>query len=177
MRGRGCRQSRSPPVSQSRGFFAALLYQVPVTFRVRPLRSPYASAPQGAGGQRLSSSRSTAATPAGSNRSLASPPSAVLRSAGLILRSLAESNGMPGWRGARGGRAGAGRLLILPLPDDDRIVPEASSDTLFNQQVMQLNQCRHRHARRAHLHPAAGNRIQHPCRGHDGHARRCLEVK
>jgi hypothetical protein len=41
---------------------------------------------------------------------------------------------------------------------------------------MQLNQCRHRHARRAEPHPGADGRIQDPRCGHDDHPRRRLEV-
>ena len=83
---------------------------------------------------------------------------------------------MLSWCGAAGGSAGVGRLLILLLLDDDRIVPGASSETAPDQQVMQLNQCRQRHARRAEPHPGAGDRIQDPRCGHDDHAGRRLEV-
>jgi hypothetical protein len=83
---------------------------------------------------------------------------------------------MVSWRGATGGRAGVGRLLILLLLDDGRIVPGASSETAFSQQLMQLNQCRYRHARRTEPHPGADGRIQDPRCGHDDHPRRRLEV-
>jgi hypothetical protein len=46
---------------------------------------------------------------------------------------------MLSWRGAAGSSAGVGRLLILLLLDDDRIVPGASSETALDQQLMQLN--------------------------------------
>jgi hypothetical protein len=42
--------------------------------------------------------------------------------------------------------------------------------------VMQLNQCRQRHARRAKPHPGAGGGIQDPRRSHDDYAGRRLEV-
>src|SRR5512144_3057011 len=77
---------------------------------------------------------------------------------------------MLSWRGAVDGRAGVGGLLILLLLDDDRIVQGASSETAFDEQVMQLNQRRYGHARRAEPHPGAGGRIQDPRRGHDDHA-------
>jgi hypothetical protein len=39
------------------------------------------------------------------------------------------------------GGAGIGRFFILPLQDDGRIVPGASSKAAFDQQMMQLDQC------------------------------------
>ena len=83
-------------------------------------------------------------------------------SEGLIPRSLPESNGMLSWRGAADGSGGVGRLLILLLLDDGRIVQGASSETTLDQQVMQLIQRRYRHARRAERHSGAGGGIQHP---------------
>ncbi|MBK8209248.1 MAG: hypothetical protein IPK78_04085 [Rhodospirillales bacterium] len=41
---------------------------------------------------------------------------------------------------------------------------------------MQLDQAWYSHARRSEPHPGAGGRIQHPCRHHDDHARRNLDV-
>jgi hypothetical protein len=69
---------------------------------------------------------------------------------------------MLSWRGAVDGSAGVGGVLMLLLLDDSRIVPGASSETAFGQQVMQINQRPYRHARRADLHSGAGDRIQHP---------------
>jgi hypothetical protein len=43
---------------------------------------------------------------------------------------------MLSWRGAADDRAGVGRLLILLLLDDGRIVQGASSETALDQQVM-----------------------------------------
>jgi hypothetical protein len=83
---------------------------------------------------------------------------------------------MLSWRGAANGSAGVGRLLISLLLDDGRIVQAASSETALDQQMMQVNQRRDRHARRADRHPGAAGRIQHPCRHHDDHAGRDLDV-
>jgi hypothetical protein len=41
---------------------------------------------------------------------------------------------------------------------------------------MQLDQRQYRHARRAQRHSGTGGRIQHPCRHHDDHARRYLDM-
>jgi hypothetical protein len=78
---------------------------------------------------------------------------------------------MLSWRGAADGSAGVGRLLILLLLDDGRIVQGASSETALDQQLMQLNQRRHCHARRAERHSGAGGGIQDPGCGHENHAR------
>ena len=83
---------------------------------------------------------------------------------------------MLSWRGAAGSSAGVGRLLILLLLDDDRIVPGASSETALDQQLMQLNQRRYPDARRAEPHSGAGDRIEHPCRHHDDYTGRYLDV-
>jgi hypothetical protein len=83
---------------------------------------------------------------------------------------------MLSWRGASGGSAGVGRLLISVLLDDGRIARRASSETALDQQLMELGQTRYRNARRAEPHPGAGDRIQHPCRNNDDHARRDLDV-
>jgi hypothetical protein len=66
---------------------------------------------------------------------------------------------MLSWREAANGSAGVGGFLILLLLDDDRIVPGASSKTALDQQAMQLNQRRYRHARCAERHSGAGGRI------------------
>jgi hypothetical protein len=83
---------------------------------------------------------------------------------------------MLSWRGAAAGNAGVGRLLILLLLDDGRIVQGVSSETAFDQQLMQLNQGRYRDTRRAKRHSGAGDGIEHPCRHHDDHAGRHLDV-
>jgi hypothetical protein len=83
---------------------------------------------------------------------------------------------MLSWRKAMGGGAGIGRFFILPLQDDSRIVPGASSKTALDQQMMQLNQRRYSHARRADLHSDADGRIHDPRRRHDDHAGCRFEV-
>jgi hypothetical protein len=83
---------------------------------------------------------------------------------------------MLSWRGARDGSAGAGRFLILLLLDDVRIVPGASPETALDQQVMQVNQRIHCHARRADRHSGTGDGIQHPGRNHRNHAGCRLEI-
>jgi hypothetical protein len=79
---------------------------------------------------------------AASNRRLASRETATRRSAGVIPRSLAESNAMLSWRGAADSTAGADEFLMLLLWGDGRIVPGASSETALDQQLMQLSQRR-----------------------------------
>jgi hypothetical protein len=83
---------------------------------------------------------------------------------------------MLSWRGAGDGSVDVGRFLILLLLDDVRIVPGASPESALDQQVMQVNQRRHRHARRADRHCGAGDRIQHPGRNHRNHAGCRLEI-
>ncbi|HUH06778.1 MAG TPA: hypothetical protein VML96_03120 [Egibacteraceae bacterium] len=77
---------------------------------------------------------------------------------------------MLSWRGAVDGSAGGDGFLIMLLLDDGRIAPGASSETVLDQQLMQLSECRHRHARRADLHAGAGDRVEHPRRHHRDHA-------
>jgi hypothetical protein len=76
---------------------------------------------------------------------------------------------MLSWRDATGS-AGVGRLLILPLLDDGRIVRGASSDSVLDQQLLQFTQRRYRHARRAERHSGTGGSIEHPGCHHDDHA-------
>jgi hypothetical protein len=64
-------------------------------------------------------------------------------------------------------------LLLL---DDGRIVQEASSETVPDQQLMQLSQRRYRHPRRAKRHSGARSRIEHPRSHDDDHAGRRLDV-
>ena len=92
-------------------------------------------------------------------------------------RSLAESSDRLSWRGAAAeDGAGVGGLGILLLRDDGRIVPGASPETVRDQQMVKLDQRGLRHARGPERHAGAGGGIQDPCRGHDGDARRRLEV-
>ena len=97
----------------------------------------------------------------------------MVRSEGLIPRSLAELSAMLSWRGTVDDWAGAGRFFILLPLDDSVIVPGASSETAFDEQMMELEQRRSRHTRRAdRCHTSAGDRVQHPCgdcRDHPGH--------
>jgi len=93
----------------------------------------------------------------------------------LILWSFPESNGMLSWRGA-GGSGNVGRLRILLLLDDVRIAQRASSDSLLDQQLMQLSQRRYGYARRAKRHTGTDGRIEHPCGDDDDHARRRFDV-
>ena len=83
---------------------------------------------------------------------------------------------MLSWRRAVGGGAGVGRLLILLLLDDGRIVQGASSESTLDQEPMQIIQRRYRDARCAECHSGAGGGIEHPCRHHDDHAGRHLDV-
>jgi hypothetical protein len=78
-------------------------------------------------------------------------------------RSRTESSTMLSWRGAVDGRADAGRFLMLLPLDDSRIVSGASSETTLDEQMMKVEQRRHRHVRRAdRRHAGAGDRIQRP---------------
>ena len=92
-------------------------------------------------------------------------------------QSFAESSDRLSWRGAAAADcAGVGRLGILLLQDDGRIVLGALPETLPDQQMMKLDQrCLH-HARGPERHAGAGGGIQDPCRGHDDDTRRRLEV-
>jgi hypothetical protein len=62
----------------------------------------------------------------------------VLRSDGLIPRSLTESSVMLSWRETMDDWAGAGCLRILLPLDDSVIVPGASSETALDEQMMKL---------------------------------------
>jgi hypothetical protein len=112
---------------------------------------------------RRRSSHSLTTTPGASNKRPASRASTAPRSNGLIPRSLTESSTMLSWRGAADGSAGVGRFLMLLPMDDVWIVPRASSETAFDQQMMKVDQRRHCYARRADRHAGAGDGVQHPC--------------
>jgi len=84
---------------------------------------------------------------------------------------------MLSWRGTVDDGAGAGRFRILLSLDDSVVVPGASSEPAFNQQMMKLEQRRYRHTRRAdRCHTGAGDRVQHPCGDRREHAGHCLNV-
>ena len=78
------------------------------------------------------------------------------------------------WRGADGGSRLGGFITILL--GDVGVVRGASSETLRDQQVVQVDQGRERHARGADRQPGAGERIEHPCRHHRDHAGGRLDV-
>jgi hypothetical protein len=66
--------------------------------------------------------------------------------------------------------------MLIPL-DDVRIVPGASSETAFDQQMMKVEQRRDRDARRAdRRHAGADHRIQHPRGDRRDHAGHWLDV-
>jgi len=70
---------------------------------------------------------------------------------------------MLSWRGDAADWADAGRFLILLPQDETVLIPGASSETAFDQQMMKLKQRRYCHTRRANrLHTRAGDRVQHP---------------
>jgi len=84
---------------------------------------------------------------------------------------------MLSWRGAVAGAAGAGRFLMLLPLDDVRIVPGASSETAFDQQMMKVEQRRDRYAWLAdRRHAGADHRIQHPRGDRRDHAGHQLDV-
>jgi hypothetical protein len=83
---------------------------------------------------------------------------------------------MLSWRGVVDGGAGFGGFAMMLLPGDVRTAPGASPGTTLDQQMMQVGEGRHRHARRAELHPGAGDRVEHPRRDDRDHAGRHLDV-
>jgi hypothetical protein len=83
---------------------------------------------------------------------------------------------MLSWRGTVDGNTDVGRFLILLPLNDVRIVPGASSETTFDQQMMKVEQRRHCYARRADCHAYAGDGVQHPCGDRRDHARHHLDV-
>lgn len=74
------------------------------------------------------------------------------------------------------GNGSVGRLLILLLLGDGRIVQGASPETTFNQLLMQLCQRRYGHARHAKRHSGASAGIEHPGGHDDDHTRRRFEM-
>jgi hypothetical protein len=83
---------------------------------------------------------------------------------------------MLSWRGVADGSASTGSFLILRLLEDGRIVRGASSETVLDQQLMQISEGRYRDPRRTDRHAGAGGGIKYPCRHHDDHAGRHLDV-
>jgi hypothetical protein len=76
----------------------------------------------------------------GRQQEMANYAKAVRHSAGLMRRSLMESNAMRSWRGGFDGGSGIGKFLIMLLLDNSRIVPEASPGTAFDKDVMRVDQ-------------------------------------
>ena len=83
---------------------------------------------------------------------------------------------MLSWRGVVDGRAGLGRFAMMLLLGDVRTAPGASPGTTLDQQTVQVGERRHRHARRAELHPGADDRVEHPRRNDRDHAWCHLDV-
>jgi hypothetical protein len=67
---------------------------------------------------------------------------------------------MLSWREAGDGSVDVGRFFILLLLDDVRIIPGASPESALDQQVMQVNQRRHRGAPIAIAAQVTGSSIQ-----------------
>jgi hypothetical protein len=84
---------------------------------------------------------------------------------------------MLSWRGVVDGGAGLGGFAMMLLPGDVRTAPGASPGTTLDQQLVQVGERRHRHARRAEPHPGAGDRVEHPGRDDRDHAGRHLDVR
>ena len=74
------------------------------------------------------------------------------------------------------GGAGLGGFAMMLLLGDVRTAPGASSETTLDQQLVEVSEGRHRHARRAELHPSAGDRVEHPRRDDRDHPGRHLDV-
>ena len=83
---------------------------------------------------------------------------------------------MLSWRGVVDGGAGLGGFAMMLLLGDVRTAPGASPGTTLDQQLVQVSERRHRHARWAKLHPDAGDRVEHPRRDDRDHAWRRLDV-
>ena len=83
---------------------------------------------------------------------------------------------MLSWRADVGGGAGLGGFAMMLLLGDVRTAPGASPGTTLDQQTVQVGERRHRHTRRAELHPGTGDRVEHPRRDDRDHAGRHLDV-
>ena len=83
---------------------------------------------------------------------------------------------MLSWRGVMDGSADLGGFAMMLLLGDVRTAPGASSETTLDQQMVQVSQRRHRHTRRAELHPGAGDRVEHPRRDDRDHPGCHLDV-
>ena len=114
--------------------------------------------------------------PAASNSRLVNLVSEIRRSAGVIPRSLAGSNGMLSWRGAVDNSTDDGGVFISLLPNGHWTTRGASSETVLDQQLMQLRQRRYGHTRRSQAHSGTGGGIEHPCCYDDDDAGSHLDV-
>ena len=74
------------------------------------------------------------------------------------------------------GGAGLGGFAMMLLLGDVRTAPGASPGTTLDQQLAEVSERCHRHARRAEFHPGAGDRVEHPSRDDRDHAGRHLDV-
>ena len=93
---------------------------------------------------------------------------------------------MLSWRGVVDGGAGLGGFAMMLLLGDVRTAPGASPGTTLDQQLVEVSERRHRHARRAEPRPDAGDRVEprpdagdrveHPRRHDRDHAGRHLDV-
>ncbi len=83
---------------------------------------------------------------------------------------------MLSWRGVVDGGAGLGGYAMMLLLGDVRTAPGASPGTTLDQQLVEVRERRHRHTRRAELHPGTGDRVEHPRRDNRDHAWRRLDV-
>jgi hypothetical protein len=83
---------------------------------------------------------------------------------------------MLSWRGAVDNSTDDGGVFILLLPNGHWTTRGASSETLLDQQLMQLRQHRYGHTRRSQAHSGTGGGIEHPCCYDDDDAGSHLDV-
>jgi len=95
----------------------------------------------------------------------------VLRSADLSPLSSNESNTMQSWRGGLNPTIGFSAFLMAILLDDVRVVQEASPESVFHQQPMEIAKRLRGHVGRPDLHRRTSRRVKHPCR-HDNRSAR-----
>jgi hypothetical protein len=110
-------------------------------------------------------------TPAACVRRRANREITVLRSADLSPLSSNESNVMQSWRGGLNPTIGFSAFLMAILLDDVRIVWEASPESVFHQQPMEITKRLGGHVGRPDLHRRTSRRVKHPCR-HDNRSAR-----
>jgi hypothetical protein len=110
-------------------------------------------------------------TPAACVRRRANREITVLRSAGLSPLSSNESNAMQSWRGGLSPTIGFSAFLMAILLDDVCVVWEASPESVFHQQPIEIPKRFRRHVGRPNLHRRTSRRVKHPCR-HDNRSAR-----